>query len=155
MKNKNSTYLLIVLVLIVWVVIIYRLVKYTSEDSVTSSSFSMTNKSPEGIIFPDTFNLLLSYNDPFLKRTTTVRKTKPLIKKPEIKREKVVQWPQLSYYGMVKSRENGNKTINIAIDHRFYIMNLGELIENIQLMIVTRDSIMLKKEGNNKVIYRK
>src|SRR5688572_18595977 len=109
MKNKKFTYLLGLLVLIVWGIIIYRIFDTVAggEDDFTPVQNVKEQKNYTDYSVPaDTTHLLLNYKDPFrlTKQADTAVKpiTQPLAVKPLIPKP-AFSWNFVKYSGYTRS----------------------------------------------------
>ncbi|MDZ7743587.1 MAG: hypothetical protein U5Q03_18075 [Bacteroidota bacterium] len=104
---------------------------------------------------PDTFSLYLNYQDPFLKKTSHSKiPPKSLLKKPKLKMQESLKWPNIQYFGLVKSRINGEVAVNLEIDNISYIVKDRSDCKGISLRKITPDSVISYWSGEQKTIYR-
>jgi len=113
----------------------------------------------------DTFKLELSSRDPFLgTRANNVnhnrhvgakvsKKNQHQISKLE-KQTSVKSWPKLSYFGYVKNRSKGKQACLIQINGQISKMFLGSKINDIQLKLIYKDSVVVLFNGENKTLLK-
>ncbi|MCF8284521.1 MAG: hypothetical protein K9I48_06050 [Sphingobacteriales bacterium] len=153
MKNKLITYLLIVLVIVVWGLIFMRLFS-TSKEEIKSQRVINTKYTIDTSILNTKYTLRLNYTDPFLGQKNKVF----LLSKPKknIKvKEKVQPEPiDAKYLGMISNKKQKSVLALIRLNGEEYYLSVGETINEIKLLNCTETSIVLKK-GNTKYIINK
>ena len=153
MKNKLITYLLIVLVIVVWGLIFMRLFS-TSKEEIKSQRVINTKYTIDTSILNTKYTLRLNYTDPFLGQKNKVF----LLSKPKknIKlKEKVQPEPiDAQYLGMISNKKQKSVLALIRLNGEEYYLSVGETINEIKLLNCTETSIVLKK-GNTKYIINK
>ena len=145
--------MLLPVVLIVWALIIYKVIDFRSGEPVSSMAFRTPTTKEAINAIPDTFTLSLDYQDPFLKKPFRIKKAVSILKKPELRNMKV-QWPGIKYYGLVKSRQNGDIAISVDIDNLNYVMKKHQEIKRVKLIRIEPDSIIVSSQGEQKTIYK-
>lgn len=154
--NLAKKIALLITVVIIWGLVGFRLYNQFKPKQ-RHADFTPRNINE---IARDSFSLQLNYNDPFLRIksskkvvnanqsivTTKVNKpnTKEQVKKPK--------WPEIKYYGYAKKVEN-TVYLAISIDGENRIVSSKEFIENLQIISFSEDSIMVKRDKENKVFY--
>lgn len=149
--KKKLNILLICAVSIIWGAIIYRLVSQYFFTPKVALNYAITNENKLKITEKDTFDLQNLSRDPFMgtisagtpARTTRQHKTfftaKP---KPAL------TWPQIKYFGFIKSKDHKGELVLIQINGRLNKLKKGEIKDNITVKRIYKDSIEL---GFNKV----
>lgn len=159
MKNKKTVYVLILMVIIVWGMIFYRIYSALSDDSEPIIAPVTKVKEPydDYAIAKDTSHLQPRYRDPFglapAKDTATVSTTPknrqlstPLTAGPGI------NWAAINYMGYI--RNPGSKKL-IAIMHingKEVMLTEGENAEQVKLLRNLRDSIKISYHGQTKFL---
>ncbi len=167
MKNKKLTYVLIPLVLLVWGTIIYKIVKVANNDDDSSKMYKSTFMENEGNeLLSDTFSIHPNYRDPFIsKRTKGATSPENSIHSPatpnsnEINKSIALpsssgRWPAIVYSGLIKNQKSNKQLALIQIDGKANIMKTGDIMEQIELTKIFRDSIEVKFYKEKKIIKR-
>ncbi|WP_367390195.1 hypothetical protein [Lewinella sp. LCG006] len=169
MKNsKPIQYLLFTLVAIIWGAIVYQVWAYLGKDE-DQPLYTNRDYSPaEAVLVPDTFSLSLAYPDPFTGKTSTrsaksgqrtvpaSTKKNPSSSTPSILEEqpKVISPPKLIYQGY--SINNSEVTrVRLQLNGKGITYRLDEEKEGIRVVAMSRDSVVILKEGDSFVFYRK
>lgn len=160
MKKKTKTYILLLVVALIWGVIIYKLLAGFSGNNVTEQIQLpvITVDTTQREVF-DTIPLSLNYRDPFLKNRYTVRKakvtsqTRVVKKRVEKKIVKRVYWPQVQFDGLIVSKES--KLAMLRINKKSYIVAQGALEQNVTVVKAFQDSILLSYKYEEKYFYKK
>lgn len=163
MKNKAITYLLFLIVAIVWGTIIYKIFFYSESDGVEVriDNTQVKDDTQEHI---DTFALSLNYPDPFLKNSkvsprnhaNTSRPTlsqsgkKPAPKAAPKKQEAIIVWPTIRYDGLIKS--NDITTAIVTINGKSHFLKKDEVAKEVKLLSITKDSIIVMYQQKSKTI---
>lgn len=167
MKNKTITYVLLLLVLIIWGTIVYKVFFYSEP---TEELYNIDNLNTTKTItdIPDTFSLSLNYVDPFLKesrQSTYIKKENNIISKSKEKKNYHpsstnrntesnhsigIVWPKIKYEGMIKN--NTNVTAIVSINGSSYFLKNGEIVHDILIQSITNDSIIVSYQKNIKTI---
>lgn len=168
MQKKKLNIILILVVLGLWGTVIYKSLNrfFTSEVS----DFANTNSSQSfdlKKISKDTFLLEKLNRDPFLDKALALKtnpsiekKIKPVIKpkvNPKPKPVEVVKsviWPQVSYYGYIKSKEKSEELILVKIDNGFLKLRKNQNIEGLIIKRIFKDSIEVCFNKEKKFIYK-
>jgi len=160
MKNKKLIYVLIPLVLFVWGVIIYRVfntINNNESPQLMNKPIAIADERKE--FLNDTFSLRLNYRDPFLgkllKTVTTAggNKKKELLKTP-LKTEAAIVWPVIVYGGVIKN-QNSNKLWGfVQINGQVNIVKEGDVINEIQVKKIMKDSIEVQFGKQKKFVYK-
>ncbi len=153
MKNKKLTYILIPLVIGVWGAIIYRIFNTIGGDGNTPiiAPSAMKIEQEEGFMI-DTFALKLNYRDPFLGKTIAIRSEnntefvkqinssipKSLTVTPS------VIWPSITYGGLIKNKNSDKQFGFVQINGQVNIMKVGDVINEVTLTKILKDSIEVK-----------
>ena len=159
MKSKKTVYILLVVVAGIWGTLFYKIFSGLGGDNDIKSN---TIQIPQTLIansFSDTFSLIANYRDPFLGKQLAPKivSDNPPVTVNKTKSQPVVnssQWPAITYSGMVKN-DNSNKTLALLfINGNSQTLKQGDLIENIEVVKIYRDSVLLK-QGKEKKFFKK
>lgn len=164
MKNKGVTYLLIIVVAVVWYNLFLRIKSnFVGDDIIIPPSnieYSIIKTNAR-----DTFKLNANYRDPFQGVSVSTQSALIISNQPEVpkqnvyvapKIEKVFQWPSVKYYGMLK-KANSKKAVGILdFDGSHFNLLEGEyLYDDYQIKAVYRDSLIIKYNKLQKTFYKK
>lgn len=170
MSRKKINIVLILIVLGLWGTVIYRSLNHylfpdqnivTQAETNTHFNYKQIKK--------DTFELLPLAHDPFLNNrlsssspsngNTFTRNASPKpsgLKKPAIIREKVpviLYWPEINYYGYIKSSLKTEEMILIKVDNKLYKARKKDNVGGVVIKRIFKDSIELSFKKENKFIY--
>lgn len=161
MKNKSLTYVLLIVVAIVWYNVFFRVVSNFSGDD---SGIVPTSNIPQtiGSIDRDTFSLNANYRDPF--GSTTLAISLPVdpqfnpnpypVAKPIPQKVKDF-WPKIEYKGMLRKTSSDNPLAIIFIDDIQLFLRKGEQVfDGITLKTVHRDSVVILYKKEKRVYWR-
>lgn len=161
MKNKGFTYLLLIIVAVVWYNVFFRIKSNLSTEQATFASNNMNIHS-----FPstkkDTFSLKANYGDPFgftrvdegsneipLVQSTSIQTPPPLPTQP-----KKVYWPQIEYKGLIKKSSSKHPLCLLKVDGEFFNLLKGDyFLDDIYLKEVNKDYVEITYQKEVKIIY--
>lgn len=164
-KNKKSTYILLVVLIIVWGAILTQLF----DGFFTEPTFSINNQIIESKVTKpvnnlDSLKLYLNYNDPF-GLTKTNRSNRDSRKRPEEKfqskfnksttaKAPEIKWPSLFYSGFIES--SNKETIGLLkINEKSILVRKDDIIDSLEIIQLTKDSIIVKYMNTTKPIKKK
>jgi len=161
MKNKNMTYLLGLVVVIVWGIIIYRLFEASGggdDDTAPVVSNNIKKEPYNDFSVPkDTTHLLLNYRDPFglVKQKDTVKlhskKSYPLMGLPVIAKP-TFNWGFIQYSGYILNPGSKRLVTLISVNGKNETLLEGETKSQVKLIKNFRDSIKISFNGKTKFI---
>ena len=164
MKNKKGlNTILITFMIIIWGVVLYKVVNvFGAETTLPEIANTLPIQERSLLEFKkDTFVFKNVKRDPFLgKRTKSELSLVP--KLPEKSKKTATSrnnrtaevWPQIQYYGFVKSDTKKGELVLIKINGRLHKVRSGETIETIKIKRVYRDSIRVENNRKQKTIKR-
>jgi hypothetical protein len=167
--NKPLTYVLIGGVLLVWGVIFFRVFMGTAETTPSIvSPRSVIRNEKQNSFARDTFDLLLSYRDPFLSNTARTGNgfasfysgqangnVKAVKKKVKVKEPVVeIDWSFISYLGLVNNKVQKKNIGLMVVNGKEYMINEGDRIEEITVLKKAKDSIQVSYKEQKKWIRR-
>lgn len=145
MTKKTKTYILIVVVVLIWGVVIYNIASAVSgsDDTVEIQfqpdpiNLNLENKR-------DTFNLIADYRDPFLGVVTkaAVQRTKKKAKPAKVQTPKE-PLPSITYSGYMRDPENGTPVFFINVNNEQLMMKLTEVVGQIKLLSGSDKQVVL------------
>lgn len=174
MSKKAKLYLLIVINLIAWGYVGYKVYKALEGDE----DVELTNK---GISYnkikaeekTDSVKLILSYTDPFLKHgnfshfrknpnTSTVKSHSAVSTKNARNSSVARATPtpsiqvtiDIKYLGLVKNNTTGAQTALVSVNGKSTFVKLNDIVEGYTVTEITSGAILAKK-GKEKIYFRK
>lgn len=149
MKNKRNTYILLVVVLIIWGLIAYKIISsLSSDDAEIPQQNTDVSFHPKPLKKADTFNIKTHERDPFLG---TIEKPKKPSKPRVIHKEPEIEIP-ISYSGFIKDQNTGQKVFFVHINNQQYLMKVNEVIDNVKLVKGNENEITVSYNKNRKTI---
>jgi hypothetical protein len=166
MKKKGLTYVLILVVAIVWYNVFFRVISNFNADDTPVVQPNTTNPVFSSIE-RDTFQLNTNFRDPFkgvaVAETPSFLSPFPTID-PQIqqqappkktKREKIDTWPKIEYKGLLRKTSSTNPLAIINIDGIQLYMRKGEFaFDNIILKTIHRDSVVVFYQKEKRTFWR-
>jgi hypothetical protein len=159
-SKKAKTYLLIVIIILSWGYVGYKI--YTALQGDDEQELSLDRpeiKKIDEAGKEDSIVLLLNYPDPFLKdgnfskenksnssvgHSSSPKSERPI---PAIKLKPEIATPiiDVKYVGLVKNNDKGTSTAMISINGKSSFVREKEIIEGFSVLEITKNSIKLKK----------
>jgi hypothetical protein len=159
-KNKVLTYILVVVMLLVWGMIIYRIVAAYSGG--TDEGYVPPAVAKEVFndyaVARDTSPLLLNYRDPFglaVKKDTANRspKVRSTAVHTGVNPAMSFNWSVVRYSGYIKNPGSKKLIAFMHINGRAAEMGEGETIDQFKLIRNLKDSVLVKHGGQTKYIH--
>lgn len=156
MKSKRSTYFLLFSAVGVWSYVIYTIVSGLSfEDKISHTIQPIYGSIKMAKL--DTFQLLLSYDDPFLGKEVApapkIKKSGPKpVKQPTLKPVKDVQWPDLLFLGGITNQATGQEIFMLQVSGVGHMVKQGDIIGELKILEVSTDIITLEYKEQTKTI---
>ncbi len=152
--KKKVNIILIIAVLLLWGSVIY---KALSNYFINDKNFSAVTENYDGKQFKiaekDTFTLAILDRDPFLNKSFFVKKDKPrtmayiynkLVKKNIIPvKNTKANFPLISYFGYIKSKEKKDELIIVKINNQLKKLRINETFEGLTVKKKFKDSIYI------------
>jgi hypothetical protein len=157
-KNKKLTYLLGLVVLVVWGLIIYRVVNAVSsnDDDSTVAPVKIAKEAYNDFSIPkDTTHLLLNYRDPFgiVRQKDTARVVIRRVTQPKIPIQvKPMDWGFIRYSGYMLNPSTKKLIALMSINGQNTTLSEGQTKNDVKLIKNLRDSIKVSFAGKTKVI---
>ncbi|MAU27265.1 MAG: hypothetical protein CMH48_09970 [Muricauda sp.] len=131
MKKNKKTYVLLALVVIIWGVLGFRLVKTLNpqKDEITIAE-NLEPYTPIPIKKRDTFSVSANYRDPFLG---TLPKNSQKEKRSAIQIPKTPE-RMISYQGSVSANGSQSRLFFISIDGQQHVFEKGKVIDGVALV---------------------
>jgi hypothetical protein len=151
MNHKYLKYFLILGVILVWGLIILNVVKGVSPQKTTNSDIKKRNSHVENYQL-DSFVLIQDYPDPFLPSEDSLKEPgnlppisnknmQPVISQDSLLKVKVNNLVKLN--GTIKGSGNKNIIGMITISGTGYVVRPGQIVENILIQKITKESISI------------
>jgi hypothetical protein len=145
---------LIILSIVVWSAVCYRIYKQVSGNTKTYMSVNMENNSVTNpldstfIYIPD-----FKYRDPFSKGIYTAANTiKRGIRKQSIKIS--LKWPQITYQGLISDQNKKTLLAIVSINGKENIMSPQVMIDSVKISHLYIDSALFVFKKERKMIKR-
>lgn len=170
MKNKKLSYILAPAVILIWGMIVYKIF-FAKEDQMIVPQYTTAISKKEHRTQIDTFNIEANYSDPFLRRTYIANPTKTSsevnvsdyfygpkpptntnTKKVSVK-STPLKWPAIRYEGLIINNKSGKKTGVLYIDNKSNLITEKTIINNLEVMLLTMDSVKIKFKDEDKVFF--
>ncbi len=146
-KNKTSLYLLFPLVIVIWGLIIYKVAGAFGDETVVIPA--VTPKVTEEVmrIKKDTFSLLPIERDPFLGHyyKKPIEPKKYLVAFP-----REVQWPEISYLGLISETGKSTGVHILQVNGRQFLLEKGEVAEEIKIVGSRPGQVTLLYRGDKR-----
>jgi len=159
MKNKGLTYVLGLVVLVVWGMIIYRIfLAVKADDEPLQSSTSLKKEVFNDYTIPkDTTKLLLNYRDPFAAPKPEEKEISPdkhAIQKvfSSVPIRPPVNWNQIKYSGYIHNPGSKKLIAMMNINGKELMMSEGETADQVKLIKNLKDSVKVSYQGATKFI---
>src|SRR6185369_15425411 len=101
MKSKRAVFILLLLVIIIWGLIAYRIYSTIKSDEISPIKNDFVNNF-ESVSPNEDFKLVANYRDPFLGKLMDVNVTRSKAKVPVAIIP--LQWPEIKYKGIIKNQ---------------------------------------------------
>ena len=150
MQQKRKTYLLLALVVVVWGILGFRIVKTLSPDSETNPVIVSTTDFSIPEIKNDSFAIRANYRDPFLG--TSAKSDKPAKTKKKLK--KIPQLPKIPVVYSGSMAENGKKgrMFLVTINGKQHLMKVNQTVEKVRLLKGNKQTITVRYPGHTETI---
>nr|WP_321355537.1 hypothetical protein [uncultured Draconibacterium sp.] len=153
MKNRKTMYILLIAVILIWSLIIVRFLTLRNPDNnYIAYQPEITNKKKDSTNKTD-FQLLLNYPDPFLIEEFRSQSQKGAKNNSNISTKKVntkklpadmAKMPTITYSGMICNASAGKKVGFILTGRKQYMVEVGDLVNNLEVINLWNDSIRVK-----------
>lgn len=157
-SNKKIVYLLVVVFVLVWGYIFYKIYDYLSPDDQPQQTFQNHVISDTTSTEKSFHVLSLNYKDPFLGKQKMInrnqinsqnkKKDKPPL---PIKTAKTVKWPKIEYKGTIRDNNEKKEIAFIKINDKYHFIKQKEIIDNVAVEEIFKDSIYINFENERKV----
>lgn len=151
MKNKSLTYVLLIVVGVIWYQVFFRVKSNFWGDEELPTKLDARNI--KALAFKrDTFDLAANYRDPFkggITKEPTLNvqlpqnpaEIKPVIDKPKPLPER---WPSIVYYGQIKKQSSKSPLALMTVDGMQFSLRKGEhVFDDYMIKEIYRDSVIV------------
>ena len=150
LKNKKITYLLIILVAIIWGLIFYKIYSKFGGEKQVERSIPLSVVAVENGQRDSVFKLSLDYPDPFLKGLG-IQTDNPYSKAATISSAlPVVNWPLIEYRGLLTSSSKNESTGLLRVQSSDLLVKQGNVYAAIKIRTITRDSIFMEYQNESR-----
>ncbi len=148
MKKKRITYFVLMpCVLIVWGIIVYKISKNSNDYNIHKTQLLQPKMDKKEFEF-HSFTLKNDYPDPFF-RTIKPGYISNTRKISEIKKEKIIEWPNINFNGFVVNGETVKGHLTINGEDKILQIN-DSFLDNYRLTAITADSVMISFNNMSK-----
>ena len=156
MKKNQKTYLLLGLVIAIWGILGFRIVKSISpsEPEPTTTITNIEFK-PTALKERDTFSILANYRDPFLG-TIPKSTNKPTSAKATVGKQIKPKMPEknIIYSGLVNDNATGQKIFFLSVDGQQLMLSKNQEAEGVKIISGNAEKVKLRYNGLTKTIGR-
>jgi hypothetical protein len=163
MSKKRINIALLILVMSLWGRVGYKTVsQYFFSKEVALSDIQSNSTFNFSQIKKDTFHLEIIQRDPFLNKSSVnpnqiavVKKVyvqPKIITKPPIQPKPIINWPSVSYYGYIKSKDKTEELILVKIENQLHKLRKNATIDGLIIKRVFNDSIEVVFNKEKRVI---
>lgn len=160
MKNKTTTYGLLVAVLFIWGYVFYKAIDSVAASDNTGNIVKPVKDriaAPDISLMPDTFTLMADYRDPFLDKpyteTSIDTSRRNIISTPKpVKIEPYIDWSIIRYSGVIQNANSKQAIALVNIKGKDYMMTEGAVNDGVKLIKNQKDSIKVLFQGKSKFI---
>lgn len=161
MKNKGLTYLLLLVVGVIWYQVFFRIKSNLEGDDgppATGNSFALSDIR----IKRDTFSLQANYRDPFggkmsassqadtVKRVKIAAESRPKVYPVE------QNWVKIRYYGLIKKTDSKDPLAVLNIDNEQFFLRKGDdVFDGYKIQAIYRDSVLISYGKKSRYFYKK
>lgn len=162
MKKKYLNTILVLSILLIWGYIIKEVFIPVEPELFQHTTIENKNQT-RGVDSAINYELLANYPDPFrVKNYSTSRSRKPQsTTKPKIGHRKTtkkitkerVLWPSIQYKGRIKNHTTQENIAVLKLNGQGYRLSENEIIKEVQVSSVWKDSILVFYQGEQKTIH--
>lgn len=154
MKKNQKTYLLLGLVLAIWGILGFRIVKSISpSEPETTVSVASIEFKPTSLKERDTFSILANYRDPFLGTFQKPKTKNPINRSTKNKKQSLPE-KNIIYSGLVNDNATGQKIFFLNVDGQQLMLSKNQQAEGVKLISGNAEKVKLRYNGLTKTIGR-
>lgn len=145
MKNRRNTYILLLVVLVLWSFIGYRFFASIIPSKESKNNITKIKRfQPKKRFVKETYNIQADYRDPFLGYIEKSKKKTNSV--PKQKKEKIV-FPKIEYKGIFSSSLKKNTVYLIVIDGKQEMFKIKEVHQEVKLLKGNKEKITVKYQS--------
>ena len=147
-KVNPKSLILLAATVLVWGYFFYRFWTISSAGENTGPSDVASTYMPEKVAKKEPFELIPTQRDPFLG---TIKKKTTKARKISIKKEPI-DWPMISYLGMVEDGKGRTKVFILQINGQQQLVSPKETVQEITLLRGNSEMAVVRYNGQTKEI---
>ena len=157
MKKKTLNIVLIFLIIIIWGGVLHKFFPGEKQPDTSPSQIYAGNVAIK-INRKDSIDLKITNDQPFgIKKTKMVRKDPVTINRsPNTMRKAQVKtdlpWPLITYHGFVQNEHSKHKLILLKIDGDLVRLKENESFKEMVITKANKDSIVIRRNNQKKII---
>ena len=153
MKSKKKTYILLVVVLIIWALVIYQFFSLRQPQTAAIASTISYELKPLQIKQRDTFSIKANYRDPFLGGLYNPQTEKSAVNRHPKKVKPAVLWPEIIYKGIVSDSKDRKKVFMVLINGTPHFMKEKDIQIGVKLTSGNRKFIKVAYQGEQRDVF--
>lgn len=155
MKNKKNIFFLLPIVLIIWGGVIYQFFSIASPAETQKETITGFSIKPLDIKERKNITIDVNYRDPFLGKMYVEQKKTIVTPKKTPKIVEVVNWPTITYKGLISDSKKKNKIFLMIIGGETFYMKKGDLKNEVLLKDGNNESVTIIYKGIHNAILPK
>ena len=150
MKQRKKTYILLAVVLAIWGILGFRVVKTLKPEHEEPQQMVLTDyQIPENHKKRDTFSIDGNYRDPFLGKMPNEKKSSKVVKR---KAKATFPTKNITYLGSVGDKDSKNKMFFVNIEGQQHVLTPGQKVGDVVLISGDNAQIKVRYPGHTKII---
>ena len=141
LKNKKVTYLLIILVMVIWGLVFNKIYSKFGGNKRVEKSLPKSIGSIENSKGDSVFTLILDYPDPFLK-AGGLADNHP-VTAANITQKQAIAWPSIEYRGYIVLSNKKESTGLLKIQNSDLLVKQDKEYFGVKIRTITKDSIFV------------
>lgn len=155
MKSKKLTYVLIIVVALIWYKVFFKVKANLFGEEVLIENVQRTEDLRLLMTQKDTVELKLNYRDPFGVGSLLPDEVEEIEVETMIAQPIKIIWPSVKYVGRVQKTESKNPLAILQIDGvQLFVRKKEELFDDFKIIHIGRDSVEIKYMSESKIFWR-
>ncbi|RKN81814.1 hypothetical protein [Ulvibacterium marinum] len=151
MKKNQKTYLLLTVVLAIWGILGFKVIRTVNPDSEQNVQNIVSEKfKPMEFKERDTFSIVAHYRDPFLG--TLPKSLKPKVPKRISQKKDTLPKREILYTGFIAESSSGHEIFFLTIDGHQQLMAKNEVFRKVKLLSGDPEKVKVHFDGKTKTI---
>lgn len=151
MKKNQKTYILLTVVLAIWGILGFKVIKTVNPDSDQNAEAVVSEKfKPMEFKERDTFSIVAHYRDPFLG--TLPKSLKPKKPKRTLQKKDTLPKREILYTGFIAESSSGHEIFFLTIDGHQQLMAKNEVFRKVKLLSGDPEKVRVHFNGKTKTI---